>query len=341
MRFLICGLGSMGKRRIRCLHALGCPDVAGFDIREDRRREAASRYGIATYGEIGEALASVKPEAMIISVPPDVHHEYMTTAIRYGIPFFVEASVVDTQFEQIKAQLKATGLVGAPSATLLFHPAIRIIKDVLVAGKLGKVSNILFHSGQYLPDWHTYEQVSDFYVSNPITGGAREITPFELTWLTHLFGFPKGVCGHFRKTIDIKGAESIEDTYNFLMDYGDHLASITVDVVSRFATRRLLINGDEGQLLWDWNQKHVAVFIPETGSWQEIPYEAGAAATGYNPNIGEQMYIDELKAFLDAVAGKAPFVNSLEADHRVLKLLYTIEASDREATYREFAGGGE
>ena len=94
-------------------------------------------------------------------------------------------------------------------------------------------------------------------------------------------------------------------------------------------------------MLWDWNQKHVAVFIPETGSWQEIPYEAGAAATGYNPNIGEQMYIDELKAFLDAVAGKAPFVNSLEADHRVLKLLYTIEASDREATYREFAGGGE
>ena len=37
MKFLQIGLGSMGKRRIRCLHALGHRDIVAFDPREDRR----------------------------------------------------------------------------------------------------------------------------------------------------------------------------------------------------------------------------------------------------------------------------------------------------------------
>ena len=40
MKFLVVGLGSMGKRRVRNLIALGFKDsVSGFDIREDRREE--------------------------------------------------------------------------------------------------------------------------------------------------------------------------------------------------------------------------------------------------------------------------------------------------------------
>jgi predicted dehydrogenase len=336
MRFLIAGLGSMGKRRVRCLQALGYTDIAGFDLREDRRRETEEKYAIATFGDTDRALAATTPDALIISVPPDVHHIYMQWAIAHGIPFFVEASVVDTDMDLIKMQLRGRAIVGAPSATLLFHPAIRMIGEMVRAGAVGKVSNILFHSGQYLPDWHTYEKVSDYYVSNPATGGAREIAPFELTWLTHLFGFPSRVCGHFRKTVDIAGAERIEDTYNFLLDYDSFLASVTIDVVSRHATRRLLINGDRKQLVWDWNLKQIQLYNPEIGQWEALPYEMKSAADGYNPNIGENMYIEELKAFIDAVEGKAPFVNTLENDHRVLKLLYAVEESDRTSTYIRF-----
>ena len=44
MNFLVVGLGSMGKRRVRCLQALGYRDVNGFDSRADRRKEAQERY---------------------------------------------------------------------------------------------------------------------------------------------------------------------------------------------------------------------------------------------------------------------------------------------------------
>jgi threonine dehydrogenase-like Zn-dependent dehydrogenase len=42
--FLVVGLGSMGKRRIRNLKSLGYNDIVGFDKRADRRQEAKKLY---------------------------------------------------------------------------------------------------------------------------------------------------------------------------------------------------------------------------------------------------------------------------------------------------------
>lgn len=336
VKWLVVGLGSMGKRRVRCLQALGYRDVIGFDLRQDRRDETEQKYGIKTYGDFALGVKEFDPTAFIISVPPDIHHEYIELAIKHQKHYFVEASVVDTDMEEIKASLNACNIVGAPSATMMFHPAIREIINIMKSGNLGIISNIIFHCGQYLPEWHTYEKVSDYYVSNPATGGAREIVPFELTWITHVLGFPKRVCGNVRKTINIEGAERIDDTYNFLLDYENYLATITIDVVSRIGTRRLLINGDKKQLLWDWNQNNIKIYDPKAAQWQTIEYQMLDAEAGYNPNIGENMYIDELKAFIDAVGGKAPFINTMENDHNVLKLLYAIEEADKTKQYIEF-----
>lgn len=329
MNFLVTGLGSMGKRRVRCLKALGYENIYGFDLREDRCKEAADLYDIRTFRDIFTAIKESAPHAMIISVPPDVHHIYMKLAVERRIHFFVEASVVDTDMEKIAQDVATAGIVGAPSATLRFHPGIRKIAELVKGGVLGKISNVIYHCGQYLPDWHTYEKVGDYYVSNPLTGGAREIVPFELTWITEILGMPQKVFGNVRKTIEIAGAENIDDTYNCLLDYGDYLASITVDVVSRFATRRLTINGDAKQLRWDWSRNCIEIFSPEKKEWESLSYEMGKAAAGYNANIGENMYIDELRSFIDATSGGDSFINSLADDHAVLKILYAVEAADR------------
>ena len=333
MNFLVIGLGSMGKRRIRCLRTLGHNEIAGFDVREDRRTEVSGQYGIKTYSDIDTALQDGKPNVFIISVPPDLHHVYMKLAVQEGVHFFAEATVVDTGMHEIIADLKKADIVGVPSATLLFHPAIKIISKVIEDKELGKISNVIYHSGQYLPDWHTYELVSDFYVSNPVTGGAREIVHFELTWLTEILGFPQKVCGVFKKTIDIKGAEKIDDTYNFLLEYDDCLAAVSVDVVSRFSTRKLLINGDKKQLTWDWNSDRINIYDPQKGRWDSISYAMSPAAEGYNENVGENMYVDELDAFIESIQSKKPYVNSFEKDCMVLNLLYTIEESYKKQEF--------
>lgn len=335
MKVVVVGLGSMGKRRIRCLQALGVSDIVGIDRRADRCEEAHSAYGIAVAGSLDEALQESGFDAAIISLPPQAHVQAMRACLARGLAFFVEASVVDDGLSDVIAEVERRQLVAAPSTTLRFHPAIREISRIVEGGGMGKLSNVLLHSGQYLPDWHTYESVADYYVSTPETGGAREIVPFEMTWFTELFGFPRRVAANYRKTIEIAGAEYIEDTYNCLLDYGNFLASVTVDVVSRHATRRLLINGSKQQLLWSWDEPVIKLFDGASGQWLNQAYEMEASAPGYNKNIGENMYIDEIRAYLSAVRGEAPFPNTLAADHRVLKLLYSLERADRLACFVE------
>lgn len=335
MKAIVIGLGSMGKRRIRCLQALGVHDISGVDTRFERREEASKKYGIATFASTAEVWSAGKPQVAIISLPPKLHVMAMRECIQERIPFFVEASVVDEGLNEVVEDVKKIGLIAAPSTTLRFHPAIAEIFRIVKEGRLGKISNVLMHSGQFLPDWHAYEPVSDYYVSDPATGGAREIVPFEMTWFTELFGFPRRVAAMYRKTIDIPGAEYIDDTYNCLLDYRTFLASVTVDVVSRHATRKLIINGDKGQLVWSWDESTIRFFDANNSSWLDIDYVIENAEPGYNKNIGESMYVDEIRAFLDAVDGKADFPNTLSKDHQVLRLLYAIERSDNLASFVE------
>jgi predicted dehydrogenase len=329
---LVIGLGSMGKRRVRNLQALGLKNIIGLDIRNDRRNESEEKYQIVTFGNFDEVINKHEIEAFIISLPPDIHHIYMKKALELNIPAFIEASVVDTDLEQIINSAKEKSICLAPSCTLFFHPAIKKITEIIKNNDLGKISNFLYHSGQYLPDWHTYEDVSEYYVSNKVTGGGREIVPFELTWITLMLGFPKRVVGFYKNAIQIKGAESIDDTYNLLMDYGQSIFNLSVDVVSRYATRRLVINGDRKQLYWDWDNSEIKVFDPKSNQWEEIKYEIISAQSGYNKNITEQMYIDEMASFLKAAKHEGTFPNSLERDDRVLKLLYAVEKSDKNNT---------
>jgi len=70
------------------------------------------------------------------------------------------------------------------------------------------------------------------------------------------------------------------------------------------------------------------VFDGASAQWTHLPYDSGTSAAGYNKNIGENMYIDEIRTFIDAIEGKAAFPNSLDNDHAVLKLLYRLESTD-------------
>lgn len=322
--FLVIGLGSMGKRRIRCLKALGYSDIIGFDIRTDRREEARNLYDIEVISILNKE-AYRKVDTIIISTPPDLHLIYAKEALLYSLPVFVEASVILDDVKEIQ-KLNTKNLFIAPSATFFFHPIIKEIREIVKNKKYGKITNFTYHSGQYLPDWHPWENVNEFYVSKRETGGGREIVPFELTWLTKTLGFPKEIKGYFDKTIDF-GAE-IEDTYAFVMKFEHYLGSMIVDVAARFATRQLILNFEKAQLTWNWDDGYHRIFDVESKNWQIFKQSDEKHALGYNKNIVESMYIDEIKAFIEGVDNPEKFPNTIDEDIRVLELLNKIENSD-------------
>lgn len=328
MKILVIGLGSMGTRRIRNLKALGVEDIYGFDRKAARRERAESTYGIKTFQSF-DACKDLGFDGYVISVPPDQHMFYMEYAVEHGIKCFVEASVVDDGMEALIRKEQRGAVRVCPSCTMRFHPSIKLIKKLMDQDAIGKVSNFSYHSGQYLPDWHPWEDINDFYVSNPPTGGGREIVPFEMTWMNWAFGDVACIKGFYDKTIGLNAP--IDDTYVATIRYKSGvIGTLIVDVVSRKAVRKLIINGEQGQLYWDWDKKQVEHY--DARERRSIVYgePEGHAQSGYNANLIEEMYIEEMSHFLSYVQENTPFPNTLAADHRILKDLYALEASDSD-----------
>src|SRR6476620_4958917 len=121
----------MGKRRIRNLKALGYENIIGVDTREDRRREVHDTYAVLVEGDLDHVLSKFNVKAFIISLPPDIHYVYLKKAVEFGIPAFVEASVVDTEMDELIHTARSKKLLIAPSCTLSFHPAIKKIAEII------------------------------------------------------------------------------------------------------------------------------------------------------------------------------------------------------------------
>jgi len=326
MKFLVIGLGSMGKRRVRNLRALGHRDIAGFDPRDDRRNEAASLYGVTPFASYQEALAKFKPNALIISTGPRYHMDYALPAAEAGLHCFVEASVVDAErILELNRRVRGTKLVMAPSCTLRYYPGPKKVKELVQSGAIGKPLNLNYQTGQYLPDWHPWEHIRDFYVSDRDTGGGREIVPFELTWLNDIFGDPQPLACVKTKLTDI--VADIDDIYHCLLRYpGGMLANLTVEVVSRpKATREMCILGTEGKIVFSGDENAVRYIRVGDADWTRLPLCGGTVESGYiNP---EEPYIAELGDFVRAAeeSNASLFPNTLVQDARVLTLLSQLE----------------
>lgn len=330
MKFLVIGLGSMGKRRVRNLIALRKKkkDIAGFDLRVDRREEA-KRYGIRTYDNFETALEEHIPGVFIISTPPNHHMQYAYIAEQRNIHCFIEASVIEAdKILKLSQKIKNKNILMAPSCTMRYFPMPKKVKELIDLNTIGKVLNINYQVGQYLTDWHPWEKIEDFYVSRPDTGGAREIVPFELTWLNNIFGDATPLVCIRRKITDINA--DIEDIYHFIIEYPQGvIGNITIEVISRpKATRKLRIIGEDGIIDFDGDSnrlKHINSFLKD---WKIINFEIGTVEKNYI--YPEQPYINEIKDFIESVENisinkPSIYPNTLEDDYKILQTLYKLE----------------
>lgn len=317
----------MGKRRIRNLLALGYSDVIGFDSRNDRRIESERNYHVKTYSTIHEALKT-KPNAMIISTPPDLHAKYANIAIRNDIHFFTEVNLSSSDIDRIVKKMKRKNITGVPSCTMIFHPVIKQLKKVLEKQEIGKILAIYHHFGHYLPDWHPWEDYRNFYVSKRKTGAAREIVPFELVWLRYLFPRIKSVYANVKKISKLDA--DIDDIYQILFELENKiLCNMTVDVISRPSIKETKIIGEKGTIICDYNTGEIR--INKGKDWRIIKIKMGKVAPGYKGNTApESLYEEEIQSFIFAIGKKKKYPYTFEDELEMLKTLDSIEDSSKK-----------
>jgi len=311
----------MGKRRIRNLQYLGFRDVVAFDIREDRRQEAVDLYGISVICAFEEVQWD-SISHVIISTPPDQHVEYALIALKLDKHVFIEASVVDDGYDRLKQLAATTKALLAPSCTMRFDPLNIKLKQWIDDQRIGKLVFSQHHFGFYLPKWHPYESIQDFYVSKRHTGGAREIVPFDLVYLSWLLGAPNSI----KATKFMSGVldADIDDIYALTYST-DHcqLVQMSIDVVSHVPYRTTRIIGGKGNVELDTVKGTLSLYDSDNGTWEHHT-RTGLAET----KSTEEMYVREMDCFIRATQGEGYFPYTIEEDHKILGYLYAAESAD-------------
>nr|BAL53838.1 oxidoreductase [uncultured Acidobacteriota bacterium] len=318
MRFLIIGCGSMGKRRIRNLLHLGETDLLAFDPREDRRQEVTARYGVSAFSTFEEALAH-EPEALVISTPPALHAPYVEWAIRHNVHFFCEVplSPHPSEIERFLHLMRESGFhrVAAPSSTWKFLPTVRMLQQLLNEPWFAPALCVLHQVGQYLPDWHPWEDYRTFYAADLKLGGGLDVPAIELNWMLWLLGDTrvKRVQGVARKLsrLEIHTA----DVLQLLMECENGvLLSMHFDMIQRKGERYVKFISENGTIVWEgWT---VRFFRASGTDWTFLPE--------LEPEAIEQTYVEEMRAFLAAIRGEAAFPNDLPTEHHIMTVLRQV-----------------
>lgn len=320
LKFLILGLGSMGKRRIRNLLFNGERDIIGFDILPEKADEAKQKYGINIIGNFKD-ISAKDFDVMIISTSPDAHGDYIRFALQHKKHFFIEHPTSADGYADILKNEDSSS-VKAPSCTFLFYPPIKMIKKILTEERIGKILAFQYHMGQYLPDWHPWEDYKKVYFSKKTTGACREMLPFELIWLNWLMNSKVAlVSGMIKKVSDLE--MDAEDIVLANLQYENNiLGSVMIDVISRKPFRTLRILGSEGVLDWERFDSIIKLYNAESKTTELMPVPKGHPESGYINE--EEMYNDEIKAFLDVVYGRTKYPFSFAENLLNLQALFKI-----------------
>lgn len=329
MKLLVIGLGSMGKRRVTLL-IKHFPDirVCGVDNSSERRMQAAELFNLNTYVDFNAAIDKERPDAALICTSPESHGNIILECIKEGLHIFSEINLLQDQYEEIIRQARQNNVKLFLSSTLLYRKEIEIIEKHVFQQK-SKV-NYRYHVGQYLPDWHTWENNRDFFVWNQRTNGCREIFAIDMPWIIKTFGKVKDffVLKDNISTLDIE----YPDNYFVVLEHENGNKGVfIVDIVSRIAVRELLVYSENLHLTWNGTPNSLCQYNVETKSMEKIEsYSEIEKDYRYADNIIENAYFEELKVFIDKITDKQNKERyTFEDDRDTLQLIDRIEGIEK------------
>lgn len=283
----------MGTRRMRDLHQRKDLELALYDERADRRAAAQARFGVRPFSTMEDALAW-GPQALVISTPPGTKGGYIKLALEHGLHHFIEADIWSYGAAEIERVSRQKNLVSAPSASLLYLPVVKALGS-LVREHLGSLLSYQCFMATYMPGWHKTEGL-EYYARHRNTAPSREMIPFELNWLSPIFGPAIEVAGRFEKYGALPG--DTEDTWSLSMRLRDGgIGQLTITMSSPVEHRRGCCFGTQGVITWDIYSGNITV---QTAA-DKAPRQLEFGAVG---DVLEAMYLEEITTFIDAIHGK-------------------------------------
>jgi predicted dehydrogenase len=297
MRALIVGLGSIGRRHARNWAALGLGPLAVCRV---RRRPLPELLGVEAteYQDLHRALEVERPDVVLVTNPTSLHVSTACSALQAGAHVLVEKPL-DKSLEGVREVLdlaRGSGRRLMVGYNLRFHPGLARLKVLLEMNAIGRVVSARAECGEYLSDWHPWEDYREGYAARGELGGGAVLTfSHDLDALCWLLGAPRrlmAMAAH-RSSLEV----DVDDVAEIALEFErGAVGSIHVDFVRRPPRRSIELIGEEGVLRWEFQRNRLEHYSVESGQWR---VEEGDAR--YERN---QMYMEELRHFVGCVRGE-------------------------------------
>lgn len=330
MRFLICGIGSIGQRHYKNLRALG-HEVAVFRSGQNTgynrpfldaffAGQEQAGHSVSVFWNLKEALERFNPHAVFVTNPNVRHLETALQAARAGKHLFIEKPVAVTleglsELEQLVHQYQLTVMVGY---NLRFHVLLRKMKELFEAGTIGRALSAHVEMGENIEDWHPWEDYRSSYGPWRKGGGGVVLCfSHDIDYLYWFLGMPQRILAVGGKTTTLEG--DAEDMIKSCWEYPDGvIASLHLDYWQRPHRRVFHLVGTDGALFWDYHAKRLSLFPHDKGSECEMWDFPGT----FDRN---DMFLEEAQNFITAVEHAGTPAITLQEGMDVLRIALKIK----------------
>ncbi len=325
MKFLIVGGGSIGKKHLDNLLDLSQKATIVEPVKA-RADEIKRKYGICVYPKLEEALNGDGYDGALICNPNIFHIQTAIKIAKRGIHLFIEKPL-SHDLEDVEALIRIVRrkrLYTFMGSNFKFHPSFKLMKKLLNNGEIGRVLSFTVISGQYLPDWHPWEDYRKGYSANKRLGGGVLLDSHEFDYIQWFLGPINRVACFTGKYSNLKiDTEDIAEAVVELEDKS--VGNVHLDYIQRPYRRSYYFYGEKGTLEWSHRQKSVSLYEVSNRKWRYFKEDKN-----YNSN---QMYLEEMKHFLNILRGREKSVTDIYDAEQALKV---IVAAKRSSQLRRF-----
>jgi predicted dehydrogenase len=324
MKFLIAGLGSIGRRHFRNLIALGEKDIVLLRTRKATLPDdELAGYPVET--NLIEALKKHQPEAVIVANPTSMHLDVAIPAAEAGCHILLEKPVSHS-LERLDVLQKTSEKSGSKILVgfqFRYHPTLNRARELIRSDALGKILTVHAHWGEYLPQWHPWEDYRHSYAARAELGGGVIVTlTHPLDYLRYLLGEVESLWAFNEHVSPLE--VDVEDVAEIGLKFTNGaVGGVHVNYFQRPPVHRLEILGTEGTLRWD-NADGILHFYKSSasfGSYSDNPpapfIESFSPPEGFERN---QLFVAQTRHFIEVVRGEAGPMCNLEDGIQALRL---------------------
>lgn len=323
MKYLIAGLGSVGRRHMRNLIALGETDIVLYRTHKATLPDdELAGYPVET--DLAEALKKHKPDAVIVSNPTALHLDVAIPAAQAGCAILLEKPISHSmeRLDVLQSAAQKSGAKVLAAFQFRFHPGMVKTRQLIQDGEIGRIISAHVHFGEYLPAWHPWEDYRKGYAARADMGGGVVATQcHSLDYLPWLAGRRvESVWGFADKLSDLE--VDVEDTAKIGLRFeGGALGSLHLDYNQQPPEHEFRIIGTHGTIKWNLADGAARIYRTEKKDWEVFPLP-----NGWERNV---MFMEQMKHFVDVVKGKAEPSCTLEDGVRVMKIIAAVHESQK------------